>query len=265
MANIGSTLRDTRIRNKIDITSVEAATKIRAKYLRALENEEWSVLPGPTYVKSFLRTYAEYLGLDPHLLLEEYNARYEEPEELELPAFRSEAPIRDQVTRFGPPSRGAIVGIVLVAFVAFLFILGITNSNDGGNGDGEGAEPATQTDTGDRDNLDSAAERRRDRRREQAERDAQSGVVRVSVEPKREVWVCLVDAQDRARVNGQVVQGGDRQGPYRSKSFRITVGNGGGDFEVNGKTRNVPETSEPISYSISAKQVRTIEDGPTCA
>ena len=39
-------------------------TKIRAKYLRALENEEWGLLPGPTFVKSFLRTYAEALGLD---------------------------------------------------------------------------------------------------------------------------------------------------------------------------------------------------------
>src|SRR5438309_828060 len=47
MADIGSTLRETRIRGKIDITTVEQATKIRAKYLRALENEEWVVLPGP--------------------------------------------------------------------------------------------------------------------------------------------------------------------------------------------------------------------------
>ena len=56
MADIGSLLRETRIRNKIDITTVEDATKIRAKYLRALENEEWALLPGPTYVKTFLRT-----------------------------------------------------------------------------------------------------------------------------------------------------------------------------------------------------------------
>ena len=52
------------MRRRIDITEVEAATKIRAKYLRALENEEWELLPGPTFVKTFLRTYADYLGLD---------------------------------------------------------------------------------------------------------------------------------------------------------------------------------------------------------
>src|ERR671911_2221010 len=87
MADIGSLLRETRIRNKIDITSVEEATKIRAKYLRALENEEWSLLPGPTYVKTFLRTYAEYLGLDPRLLVEEYRQRYERPSTQDLTPF----------------------------------------------------------------------------------------------------------------------------------------------------------------------------------
>ena len=47
MPEIGDQLRETRMRNRIDITEVEAATKIRAKYLRALENEEWDLLPGP--------------------------------------------------------------------------------------------------------------------------------------------------------------------------------------------------------------------------
>src|SRR6187402_2199022 len=79
MADIGETLREARMRRRIDMTEVEAATKIRAKYLRALENEEWDLLPGPTFVKSFLRTYAEYLGLDARLLVEEYRQRYERP------------------------------------------------------------------------------------------------------------------------------------------------------------------------------------------
>ena len=57
------------MRQKIDIAEVEAATKIRAKYLRALENDEFGLLPGSTFVKTFLRTYAEYLGLDATLLV----------------------------------------------------------------------------------------------------------------------------------------------------------------------------------------------------
>src|SRR4051794_32907439 len=78
MHDIGATLREARMRAKIDIIEVERATKIRAKYLRAIENEEWSLLPGATFTKSFLRTYAEYLGLDARLLIDEYKARYEQ-------------------------------------------------------------------------------------------------------------------------------------------------------------------------------------------
>src|SRR3712207_8742059 len=84
MPEIGETLRETRMRRRIDMTEVEAATKIRAKYLRALENEEWDLLPGPTFVKTFLRTYAEYLGLDARNLVEEYKQRFERPGTQEL-------------------------------------------------------------------------------------------------------------------------------------------------------------------------------------
>ena len=87
MPEIGDQLRETRMRNRIDITEVEAATKIRAKYLRALENEEWDLLPGPTFVKTFLRTYADYLGLDARNLVEEYRARFERPAAQELTPF----------------------------------------------------------------------------------------------------------------------------------------------------------------------------------
>ena len=64
MAEIGSILRETRMRARIDISEVEAHTKIRAKYLRAIENEDWDLLPGPVFVKSFLKTYGDYLGID---------------------------------------------------------------------------------------------------------------------------------------------------------------------------------------------------------
>src|SRR5687768_3802643 len=87
MPEIGDQLREARLRNQIDITEVEAATKIRAKYLRALENAEWDLLPGPTFVKTFLRTYADHLGLDSRALVEEYRQRYERPAAQELTPF----------------------------------------------------------------------------------------------------------------------------------------------------------------------------------
>src|SRR4051812_5445492 len=88
MPDIGASLREARLRQRIDISEIESETKIRAKYLRALENEEWDLLPGPTYVKSFLRTYAEALGLDGKLLIEEYKLGHERLSDVEMQPIR---------------------------------------------------------------------------------------------------------------------------------------------------------------------------------
>src|SRR3954447_9543445 len=124
------------MRQKIDIADVETATKIRAKYLRALENEEFGLLPGNTFVKTFLRTYAEYLGLDPQLLLEEYRAEYEPRAEGEMQPYAVAARQRPRDRRraprapSGPPGAGTAI-IVLVGVVLVIFaILGLTS---GGN------------------------------------------------------------------------------------------------------------------------------------
>src|SRR5689334_3213578 len=64
------------MRRGVDFAQAELATKIRGKYLRALEDEQFEVLPSQTYVKGFLRTYAEFLGLDGQLYVDEYNSRF---------------------------------------------------------------------------------------------------------------------------------------------------------------------------------------------
>ena len=114
MPEIGETLREARMRRRIDMTEVESATKIRGKYLRALENEEWELLPGPTFVKTFLRTYAEYLGLDARLLVEEYRQRFERPSTQELTPFRRQPRrARRRLSLLGP-------GVVLFGGVVLL-------------------------------------------------------------------------------------------------------------------------------------------------
>src|SRR5579863_1997645 len=85
MAGIGATLREARERADLDIMDFEVRTKIRAKYLRALEDEEWSLLPGYTFTKGFLRTYADMLGLDGRALVDEFKRQYRDPSELEAP------------------------------------------------------------------------------------------------------------------------------------------------------------------------------------
>ena len=76
MFEIGSSLREARIRQGIDFPALEQGTKIRAKYLRALEDERFELLPAHTYIKGFLRSYADFLGLDGDLYVDEYNSRY---------------------------------------------------------------------------------------------------------------------------------------------------------------------------------------------
>ncbi len=83
MLEIGSTLREARLSRHIDVVKAEHDTKIRSKYIQALESEQFDVLPGPVYTRGFLRTYARYLGLDGQLYIDEYNSRFGRFAELE--------------------------------------------------------------------------------------------------------------------------------------------------------------------------------------
>lgn len=76
MFEIGNTLREARLRRGLDIPQCEYETKIRAKYLRAMEEEQFDLMPSPTYVRGFLRTYADFLDLDGQLVLDEYESRF---------------------------------------------------------------------------------------------------------------------------------------------------------------------------------------------
>src|SRR3954470_7776105 len=133
------------MRQKIDIAEVETATKIRAKYLRALENDEFGLPPGSTFVKTFLRTYAEYLGLDATLLVEEYRVHYEprgesEPMQHFAPP-RRDAPRRSRYAS-GPPGPGTAVAVLVLAILVIFAVLGITS---GGKKSGNSSQNAQTT------------------------------------------------------------------------------------------------------------------------
>jgi Helix-turn-helix domain len=130
---IGNSLREARLRQGLDFSEIEQSTKIRGKYLRALEDEQFEVLPAQTYVKGFLRSYADYLGLDGQLYVDEFNSRYvrgELEEEEEQRAFKP------RVVR--PARSGAFqnrsVLITLVA-IAGLTVFVFTAWMWGGSGD----------------------------------------------------------------------------------------------------------------------------------
>lgn len=125
MSEIGETLRERRMALKIDVHEVEEATKIRAKYLRALENEEYDLLPGNAYVKSFLRTYAEYLGLDSRALVDSYRAQGHQQEEDPMVY----TPSGDAGRRRLPLWAIGVAAIVVIALV--LFLLGALGGSGG--------------------------------------------------------------------------------------------------------------------------------------
>jgi helix-turn-helix protein len=123
---IGNSLREARLRQGLEFPEIEQATKIRGKYLRALEEESFDVLPAQTYVKGFLRSYADYLGLDGQLYVDEFNSRYVRGE------LEDEEEQRPYKPRVSSPSRGgafqnravlltvaAIVVLTVFVFAAF--------------------------------------------------------------------------------------------------------------------------------------------------
>jgi helix-turn-helix protein/uncharacterized protein DUF4115 len=119
--DIGTTLKDARERQGLDFPELEQITKIRPKYLRALEDERFDVLPAPTYVKGFLRSYAEALGLDGQPFVDEYNSRFAVGEEDYSPIRTRRAPVR-RADRGGRESRIAVLALLGIAIVTALVI-----------------------------------------------------------------------------------------------------------------------------------------------
>ncbi|HEX6679849.1 MAG TPA: helix-turn-helix domain-containing protein, partial [Gaiellaceae bacterium] len=113
---------------QLDFPELEQQTKIRSKYLQALEDEHFDVLPAPTYVKGFLRNYADALGLEGQLYVDEYNSRFVTGEE-ETPLRPRDYQRRPRPQSYGPRFQtravvlvlGAIAGVVVLVIVAAKF------------------------------------------------------------------------------------------------------------------------------------------------
>lgn len=115
MFEIGSSLREARTRQNLGFEELESRTKVRAKYLRQLEEERFAELPGHAYTKGFLRVYADALGLDGRLYVEEYNSRYVTGEE--GPAPRTPRPPSAGRRRRRDAGESGTVGVALAAIL----------------------------------------------------------------------------------------------------------------------------------------------------
>ena len=125
MFEIGTSLREARLRRRVEFAEAEQATKVRVKYLRALEDEQFELLPSQTYVKGFLRTYADYLGLDGQLYVDEYNSRFVAGEEDYRPRHSS---VRPQRRHRRIEANGVLVTVAVVAVVTVGVIAAWTSS-----------------------------------------------------------------------------------------------------------------------------------------
>jgi cytoskeletal protein RodZ len=118
---IGNSLHEARVRRGIEFNQAEIATKIRVRYLRALEDERFEQLPSQTYVKGFLRTYADYLGLDGQLYVDEFNSRFVAGEDADSRARRSPARVESRSRRLETTVvllAVAVVGIVTLVVIS---------------------------------------------------------------------------------------------------------------------------------------------------
>ena len=238
MPEIGQTLREARMRQRIDVTEAETATKIRAKYLRALENEEWGLLPGPAYVKSFLRTYAEYLGVDARLIVDEYKQRFERPSTVELTPFSPASSRRGRRQPRPIMTPGIVLGIGVVLLLGVLYLLGRWGSGDETpQQPGRVATPAPAV-----SQPGNAAA--------QPDAPAQPQRVRLRIESTGLVEVCLLDAQGRRLLDRRVLSAGERTPTFRGRRLRVTFGNGGAIMRVNGRPVDVPDRANPIGFEL---------------
>jgi cytoskeleton protein RodZ len=250
---IGSTLREARMRARIDITEVEAATKIRAKYLRALENEEWDLLPGPIYARSFLRTYGDYLGLDSRMLAELFKQRFERPSEHDLRPRASLARDRERRDRPSRVPSWAPIAVVVVVLVAVLWAVGsATNSST--------PAPATHS-----------ARSHRVRHRHHGPVKLPATVrrprrVTVQMVPTGPVYVCLVNAAGSKLINQQTFAVGQTIPTQTGHRLLLTLGNNAVDLKVNGRSVPVGPSSNPIRFLITPHGTSAIplSQAPTC-
>jgi len=247
---IGPTLREARSRRKIDLSEVEAAIKIRVRYLQAMENEEWDVLPGGAYTRGFIRTYASYLGLDGERLADDYRRTTGSPGGERVP--KRVEPVPTAGRGRGPLVSSRLV-IAAVCLLLVAVVVGIALAGGGG-----GSSPSSTTEGGGQKGHKKHA-------KEPAVTSKPGVAVRLAA--TAEVWVCLLDAKEEPLIDGQILEGGAEAGPFRSKGFEVALGNGSVTMFVDGKQAHVPPSSSPVGYRVDqGGKLSSLEEGerPSC-
>ena len=261
---IGERLRDARRDLGLDLEEITERTKIRARYLIAMEEERWDALPGAAYVRSFLHTYAEELGLDADALVDEY---------------RSVEPARDRPGLRGAPPSPPIKPAPGEEPRA-------RARRPRGPPVGADRRRGRRRRAGDHrgDRARGRLGRRRRRARQGPRAAGQQGggggggsaqEKAPAPEPSRAtlrltttgtVWVCVIDRAGEALVEGVTLPAGEVQGPFRGGGFDVGLGNGQVEIEANGKAVPIPAAAEPVGFRVTPEGTRELDSAerPTC-
>ena len=248
---VGQALREARTERGVELSEVERVTKIRVKFLVAMEEDRWEELPAPAYARGFLSIYARYLGLDEGALLERYKSTVEGADSAEPIPAGVVQPGQLRRSGSGRPKKPVailIAGLVAVVALALVIAGSIGGSGNGGkaakrHGERAAGPPATTT-------------------------TASTPPSQVSVELRAtaDVWVCLVSDQGRPVVNSETLTADEVRGPFDSSAFDVTFGNGSVEMTVDGEPAKVPPLAEPLGYRITPSGVHRLDPAsqPTC-
>jgi cytoskeleton protein RodZ len=259
---VGQTLRKARTDRGIELSEVERATKIRTKFLEAMEEDRWEALPAPAYARGFLDIYARYLGLDRDALLDQYSETVEGEHPEPIPSSvikpgtlrQHRSPKRAPEINLKPVAK-VLAGLVLLLIVGLVIVGSIGGSDD----DGGNENPAQGPDRG----TDAPAQATQTPTTTTA---TPAGQVSVELRATAPVWVCLVDDSGTQLVDSETLSADDARGPFSGGEFEVTFGNGSVEMTVDGAAEQVPAVAEPIGYRITPRGVRELDASaqPTC-
>jgi cytoskeleton protein RodZ len=259
---IGTVLCKARTERGIELSDAERATKIRVKFLRAMEEDRWDALPAPAYARGFLDIYARYLGLDHQALLDQYRKSVEGERHEAIPeSVIKPGTLRQHGLHRPRPSINwqavgkVLAGLAAIVVVGLVIVGSIVGSDNGGGDQKQHRGKAHRTKT--RATTTSPAT---------ATSTVPAGQVSVELRSTGTVWVCLVDDSGNRLVNSETLTADEFRGPFSGAGFEVTFGNGSVEMTVNGEPAQIPAAAQPLGYRITPTGVKTLDPSsqPTC-
>lgn len=246
---VGAALREARNRREVELSEVEATIKIRVRYLRAIEDEDWDALPGVAYTRGFIRTYGYYLGLDGERLADEYRHGVARGDRVPGRIEPVSMP-RSRERRISGRLAVAAACLALGALVAVIALAG------GGGGDGSSRTTVAGKSQGHTEQHQSGRNT-----------PMPKPGVTVRLVATAEVWTCLLDADRKPLVDGEILTAGSAVGPFRGEGFEFALGNGSAEVFVDDTQAEIAESSSPVGYGIDPQgKLTALEEGerPDC-